>query len=576
MKLKIKNKEEQKKNIAGINKVFFLILVLLSNLVFSQVKSFPKAEGYGKFSVGGRAGKIIYVTNLNNSGQGSLRAACEASGARIVIFRVAGIINLDSDIKIKNPYITIAGQSAPGDGILLKHSGNANFKTGIIHIATHDVIIRYLKIRRGKGADNECCGDGISIGDINKTVYNLMIDHVSVSWATDELMESWYSNHDVTIQNCFFAEGLYYSGRKDGNDKEIGHSMGPFFGDKSTNFTIFNNIVAHNVDRNIWTFTHREGFTAKFQVVNNLIYNWANFGAKMGRDKGQTNADFIGNYMKSGPDTRATSYELVFWKNSSDHIKAYLEDNLGQHRKTTNNPATEWDIAGEGMSDPAPKTYRSMTRLTNDMPLPILPVMTAYDNLLINSGANKRIDKNGEWKDNRDAVDIRIIKDIITTGPANATHPAGDGITYHGIINDPSEVGGWPVYNTNVTPYPDNDKDGMSDIWEVNNGFNPDDSIDGKQDKDEDGYTNVEEFLNGSDPGNVASVLEFSDSNIDVYPNPTVGIVHLSKASEWRVFTVQGICILKGKGKQIDLSKYSEGVYFLKFEGGNKQIVKIN
>ena len=116
----------------------------------------------------------------------------------------------------------------------------------------------------------------------------------------------------------------------------------------------------------------------------------------------------------------------------------------------------------------------------------------------------------------------------------------------------------------------------MSDTWEVVNGFNPDDSTDGKKDNDEDGYTNVEEFLNGSDPGNVADILDLLDNNMNVYPNPTRGIVYLSKICEWKVFTVQGICILKGEGKQIDLSKFNKGIYFLKFERSSRKIVKIN
>lgn len=556
-----------------LKKLSVIYLFLFANIIISaQTPSFPGAEGYGKYSLGGRGGNIHFVVNLNDNGPGSLREACSATGPRTVIFRVGGIIQLDSSITIRDPFITIAGQSAPGDGICLKHSGASGFGNSLMHVSTHDVIIRYLKLRRGPSAEGECCGDCLSLSNNTTPVYNIIADHLSLSWSTDEALSSWYEAHDISVQNCIIAEPLYFSTHLE--DTIQGHSKGAFFGDYSTNITFYRNIITHSADRNPYCVTTHEGFIAKFQVINNLIYNWVYFGAKFGSTSGLSKADFIGNYLKPGPDTRTTRFELLFSENADANTKVYVEDNIGHHRLSSNNPSTEWDIAGVGMTNPAPTNYRSLSRFTADLSLPILPVMVVYDSLLQNVGANRRLDDNGEWIMNQDSVDIRIMNDIKTEGPSTGNILA-NGKFYYGLIDSPAQVGGWPAYKTSI-PYPDNDNDGMSDIWETANGFNSSDASDRNNDFDNDGYTNLEEFLNSTNPkSNITSLSNLKSDIAYISPNPTTGIVYLFVESKWAIISIQGVLLASGKGSMIDLTNYQNGIYFLKLDGTIKRIVKV-
>ena len=190
----------------------------IDNPVFAEtggtaaaIPAFPGAEGFGANSVGGRGGRVIEVINLNDSGPGSLRAAIEAEGSRIVIFRTGGTIELQSGLNIHNPFITIAGQTAPGGGITLRHDPSRN--TGVsLGIWTHDVIVRYLGVRPGPSIEESCCVDGVSI----QGGHDIILDHVSASWAVDENVNSWYDPHDFTIQWSIISEGLYNSTHEQG------------------------------------------------------------------------------------------------------------------------------------------------------------------------------------------------------------------------------------------------------------------------------------------------------------------------------------------------------------------------
>ena len=182
-----------------------ILLCLLSVAIHIQSQpAFPGAQGFGSTTKGGRDGKLFFVTNLNSDGPGSFREACEAKGPRIVIFRVGGTITIEKSISIQNPYITIAGQSAPGDGICIRGAA--------IKITTHDVIVRGLRIRIGDGPgpapDNR---DGLSIANNSKQPYNIIIDHCSISWAIDENFQLWYPCNSITIQWCIISEGLHNS-----------------------------------------------------------------------------------------------------------------------------------------------------------------------------------------------------------------------------------------------------------------------------------------------------------------------------------------------------------------------------
>ena len=185
-----------------------------------ELKAFPSAEGFGKSAKGGRGGRVIKVTNLDDAGEGSLRAAIDATGPRIVVFEVSGTIVLQSGLLVENSYITIAGQTAPGQGIQLRVTPTANFAAftiGTRENSTTDVIVRYLKVRPGPGRQDSVNGDGVQILGGER----IIIDHCSIAWSTDEVFSAWYGPKNVTLQKSIIAEGLYESVHKKGI-----HSMG--------------------------------------------------------------------------------------------------------------------------------------------------------------------------------------------------------------------------------------------------------------------------------------------------------------------------------------------------------------
>ena len=207
------------------------ILALIPNVYAADIPSipaFPGAEGYGAMTRGGRGGKVIIVTNLNDSGPGSLREACETEGPRIVVFAVSGTITLEKRLRISNPYITIAGQTAPGDGICIRRYP--------LSINTSEVIIRYIRVRLGDETGDD--SDAIS-GRYHK---NIILDHVSASWSIDETV-SIYHCENVTIQWCLISESLYDAGHVKGT-----HGFGGIWG--SNRSTYHHNLLAHHTSRN--------------------------------------------------------------------------------------------------------------------------------------------------------------------------------------------------------------------------------------------------------------------------------------------------------------------------------------
>lgn len=461
-----------------VQKSFLILLTVVATcqLLWAQtpydrtLPAFPGAEGFGAKTTGGRGGKLIEVTNLNDSGDGSFRAACESAGKRIIVFRTGGTIEVRSPIIIDEPLITIAGQTAPGDGILLKAHPENN--GAVVQVATHDVAVRGLRIRRGPTAKKGCCGDGLSIHNKNGKPHNIVIDHCSISWCTDENIDAWYDASDITIQWCVISEALHNSSHEKGP-----HSKGTLVGSEVRRVSYHHNLLAHNVARNP-QFTNNEG---PDHIVNNVIYNWMYFGGVFAKaEQNAPQINLIGNTWKSGPDTRTVRYEVAL-NNYPKEPLIYVRDNIGHHRP--DGTGDEWAVVGDGSSGlgerwmrvPASKQIqRGKPWSDSPIGITIQSSREAYDAVLAKAGAI------APW---RDAVDQRVVNDVLKkTGKC---------------IDDPSDVGGWPTLVTGEPPT-DADHDGMPDRWETEHGLDPSDPRDrNNTNLSKIGYTNLEMYING-------------------------------------------------------------------------------
>jgi pectate lyase len=437
------------------------VILPFSGVCFA-LPAFPGAEGFGAQTKGGRGGKVYLITNTNDNGPGSLRECLEASGPRIAVFQTGGTISLQSTLTISNPFLTIAGQSAPGGGITIRGNG----KTAI-RIKTHDVVMRYLSIRVGSGGQTE----GIAIYDLHGDVHSIVVDHCSVSWATDEVMQTWYGAHDVTFQWNIISEGLNCSTHREGC-----HSKGPMFGsENSKNFSFHHNLVAHNIERNPLAKT-----PGPIDITNNVFYNSKSTPALAWDMYGQSTVNFIGNYHKLGPNSRTdslgmTSIRLVN-QNSGAGYRVFVDGNIGPLRTADSID----DLRVVRVDSGVASGWSSSKRLPTP-PITTTDARAAYKDVLDYSGNSKGIGPDGIFITRRDSIDERIVEEVLNTGGA--------------IIDDESEVGGWVSIARGVAQ-PDSDKDGMPDAWETKNGCDPHNPSDNAMDFDGDGYTNIEEYLN--------------------------------------------------------------------------------
>ena len=421
--------------------------------------AFPTAEGYGKYALGGRGGKVIEVTNLNESGEGSFRAAVEAEGPRTVIFRVSGTI--DTDLSIKNDYITIAGQTAPGDGITLK---------GTLGISASHVIIRYIRVRA------EARGDAIS----GRYQEHIILDHVSASWSSDEVL-TLYHGKNITIQWSMMTEACSGS-----------HKFGGIWGNNPG--TYHHNLFAHNIARNP-RFASGSGYN---DFRNNVIYNWQHesvYGgeaqqptrATSAHEKNKTfssfSANLVANYFKPGPGTRDEHKAKICspWSRNGadDYGDWYVADNyvFGSPEVTGDN----WKGIIPHYTKHIPIDLEAIPGLKLDKPSKFMPINQqtaeeAYRAVLDNVGCSRP---------KRDTIDTRIIEEV-----RNGTSEFGD----NGFITSPSLVGGWPELKSGNAPA-DADHDGMPDDWETTKGLDPGDATDGNK-VAADGYTMLEHYLN--------------------------------------------------------------------------------
>ncbi len=464
-----------------ISKAFNTILIIwfLFNMfekADANTLAFHGAEGGGRFSTGGRGGKVVYVTNLNDSGPGSLREACETKGARFIVFNVSGIIKINEKITIDQPYITIAGQSAPDGGITIK--GNE------IRINTHDVIIQYLKVRTGKN-EKFSYQEGDSIA-ISGACYNIIVDHCSLSWSNDENLQIWSGKkaaHSITISNSIISEGLRY------NHPSCGLIVGSDYNaEEIKNISIIKNFFS-NCQNRMPLIKGKE-----VQIINNIIYNWEWTATSI---SGGVIADIIGNIYKKGPvKNRGTSKEIVLlpFKGIPDTgpkgmAKIFLKDNIGeQNLKSIDDQCILVEAKGyDPCNDFFNESHFSKSQLSfnNGEIIKIIGIDHVEQEILKNSGASKRIDQFGNLLNNRDLVDERLIYEYKSLKGK--------------IPFDESDVGGYPIFKKSF-PNLDSDLDGISDFWEIESGLNPYDSSDSVKDKNKNGYSDIEDYLSGNFP----------------------------------------------------------------------------
>ncbi|GLB49619.1 polysaccharide lyase [Neptunitalea lumnitzerae] len=485
-----------------------------TDLPQAEIPAFPGAEGGGMYTFGGRGGKVYTVTSLEDRGPGTLREACEKGGARIIVFNVSGIIKLTTPLIIRAPYVTIAGQTAPGDGICV--AGET------VWIDTHDVVIRHMRFRRGDtfvGRRDDAIG-GNPVG-------NIIIDHVSATWGLDENMSIYrhmYSPGEgykdekkptvnITIQNSLFGEAL----------DTYNHAFGSTLGGENCSFV--RNMWASNAGRN-----PSIGWNGIFNFANNVVYNWVHRSIDGGDYTAKYN--IVNNYFKPGPLTpkdRPVGYRILKPESGRSKLdtvvfgRAYVSGNYvdGYPKVTKDNWAGGVQIEGkdgELISYDKAQAYFQYMKTETPMPMPWLhPFMTAeesYTYVLDHVGATLPI---------RDEVDSRIVR-TVKNGKAEYAKGLNADDFYQfkhrrlpkdsykgGIITDIKQVGGYPEYKGKS--YKDTDNDGMPDKWEKKNGLNPKDASDAIQDADKDGYTNIEEYLNGTDPNQFVDWKNLSNNN---------------------------------------------------------------
>jgi hypothetical protein len=441
--------------------------------VMGPLLAFPGAEGFGQYATGGRGGKVIYVSKLTDDGsEGTLRHAISQAGARTIVFKVSGNIELKSRLDIKQGNLTIAGQSAPGDGICIKDYP--------VVIDADNVIIRFMRFRLGDKMQQEA--DALE-GRFRK---NIIIDHCSMSWSTDETV-SFYGNENFTLQWCIISESL-----KNAVHEKGAHGYGGIWGGKFASF--HHNLMAHHDSRN--PRLGEEGgkafaLTNLVDLRNNVIYNWGPNNSVYGGEA--MNVNIVNNYYKPGPATTKKERIMAIDKNMTSGTEIYniwgrfyIDGNVvdGSSRATNDNwtfgvfnqfhskygTVSETDKAAMKLASPHP-IQANVTTHTGQQ---------AYERVLVFAGASYK----------RDAADARVVDNVRNK---SFTAVGSKGST-NGIIDSQEDVGGWPVLQSAQAPV-DTDNDGMPDAWELEKKLNPNLADQNRNDLHPQ-YTNLEVYLN--------------------------------------------------------------------------------
>lgn len=555
---------------------YLLAILLLSFPVYSLgADAFPGAEGFGSDTRGAYElyettadpddlPTVYIVDSLSNSGTGTLREAAEASGPRIVVFEVGGIIDLDENIIITDPYVTIAGQTAPGDGIVLR-GASLRVEGSSSSVGTHDVIIRGIRVRPTDigsiGTDDEDTRHAVVIGNKNANTTwpattDVIVDHCSFSWSTDEMFTLWSGAEDVTISN-----NIFYKPSDSSN-----HNYAVMFGPGSESISYHHNIISHSLQRNPVAGGGQDATTdlpgaTIVEVINNVNYNckaWGHFAVNRNQYYGSAQPQEIvyrDNYVKAGADSSAThNVEAKSAAQAGDNnyvetnSELFFDGNLTPAR--TSQSDDEWDICGAATCDTTLKVTSSPFTASG---ITITEASANFDNLVMDDdGMDGDIPRMGAYP--RDIVDEIAIEEAATIDTSETDEdfwgtdgeygPGPDTATCTNDFENNRDT--FPCYASGTAPT-DTDSDGMPDTWEDDHGLDDTDAEDAHDDRDSDGYTNIEEYINhffiiqyeltvsgtGTGTGTIESTLAGIDCGSDCdqeYDEDTV--VNLSQTAD--------------------------------------------
>ena len=424
------------------------------------VPAFASAEGHGRLAAGGRGGRVIAVTTLDDAGPGSLREAIDAEGPRTIVFRVGGTIPLKSKLIVRHPYVTIAGQTAPGDGICVR-----GYTFGCL--GAHDVVIRHVRIRVGDESGETQDGTGLASCD------HSIIDHCSVSWSIDEGVSS-RSGKNITVQRCLVAEALNIANHRKYQPGK-GHSFaGSISGDVGS---FHHNLLAHCAGRN-WSLAgglSRGGkFAGRLDIRNNVVYNWESRTT----DGGVKALTFVGNYYIPGPATRVFHLVKPDTGTPADPQQYYIAGNRMVDRPQYD--ADNWANGGVVVAADAIPLIKLGGPFCESL-ITEQSAADAYTSVMADVGANRPA---------LDAHDRRIVREVAERSFSVKGSRGG----LPGIIDTQADVGGWPELKSGPA-LTDTDGDGMPDAWETSHGLDPANAADANQIPATSDWTNLELYL---------------------------------------------------------------------------------
>ncbi len=526
--------------------------------------AFPGAEGHGRYVTGGRGGQVIYVTNLNDDNNpGSLRYALNKIGPRIILFKVSGTIQLKTKLSITRGDLTIAGQTAPGDGITLRDYP--------VEISADNVIVRFIRFRMGDETNQEADALG------GRYFKNIIVDHCSASWSVDECV-SFYQNENFTLQWSIISESL----RNSVHDKGA-HGYGGIWGGKNASF--HHNLLAHHDSRNPRLGeTGGDSFatTDLVDLRNNVVYNWVGNSAYGGE---AMNVNLVNNYYKPGPGT--TKKERIISIDKLTEPGYPITDRWGKFfidgnfmSASTRATSDNWTYGVYNQFNSKYGTVPEADKIGMKLTAPLNPgeVTThtaekAYEKILDFAGASLL----------RDAVDKRIIGDVRT---GTATYMTGGNGSINGIIDSQSAVGGWPVLTSLPAPA-DSDSDGMPDSWEDANRLLKNDPADNQLTSVDGNYPNVEVYINSlvstiTENQNKESLttgvadLYKTDDPVQVYYS--AGVLRINQRQNIhliKVFSISGLLmkmkICNQNQEELTINDLIPGVYVVSVMNKNQE-----